>query len=131
MPIKLHILFFLSVFILHCCSSDYTENLGGDYFFRGEGGLLNDIHCRKANGGVIPATVLDYDYDNEFIIAKQKPKIPQDPLYEKEYIYKNGCDKVYYWLIIKRDNFVLGPFDFEEFKLVRNKYKVSDNLKLE
>jgi len=105
--------------------------LGGDYFFRGEGGLLNDILCRKPNGGVIPATVLDYDYDNEFIIAKQKPKLPQDPLYEKEYIYKNGCDKVYYWLIIKSDNFVLVPFDFEEFKLFRNKYKVSDNLILE
>lgn len=114
--------------IFNSCSSDYTENLGNGYFFNGEGGSLNNIYCEKSYGGRIPATVIGYDYDNDYIIAKQKPRIPQSILYEKMYEYKYGSDEYYYWIIVKDEYLVLGPFNLSEFAETRIKYKVPDNL---
>ncbi len=125
--IYLSAIFFLTL-ILQSCSNDYFENLGNDYFYRDEGGEMKDIHCKKANGGEIPATVVAYDFDDDFIIAKQKPKLPQDPLYDKDYKYNRGDKEFYYWLIAKNKNLVLGPFNLEEFNIQKNKYKVSSEL---
>ncbi len=115
-----------------CNFSDSSENLGNDYYCRHEGGDLNDIYNKhpNPNGREIPANVVDYDFDNNFIIAKQKPKLPQDPLYEKEYKYNGGVKEFYYWLIVKNENLVLGPYKLEKFNIQRNKYKVSDKLML-
>jgi hypothetical protein len=116
--------------ILQNCSSDYTENLGNDYFYRNEGGIIKDILCKKANGGEIPATVIEYNYNNDFIIAKQKPKLPQDPLYDKTYKYNLGENVLYYWLIDKENQIVYGPLNIEEFNKVKVKLKVPNELKL-
>ena len=62
---------------------------------------VKDILCKKANGGEIPATVTNFDFNDEFIIAKQKPKLPQDPLYDNNYKYNRGDKEYYYWIIIK------------------------------
>ena len=117
-------------FMVQSCSSDYTKNLGNGYFYRFEGGEMNDIFNKKANGGQIPANVVSYDFDDDFIIAKQKPKLPQDPLYEKDYKYIKGDKEYYYWLIVKESNLVLGPLNFEEFNSSRIKYKVPNNIML-
>lgn len=119
---------FLTILSTCNCSSDYVENLGDGYFYRHEGGLTNDILCRNPNGGQIPATVLSYDYDNKYIIAKQKPKLPQEPLYDKKYIYIYGSNEIYYWLIIKNEKLVLGPYNLGEFNDAKIKYNVSDKL---
>jgi len=116
------------VFLLQGCTSDYTKNLGGGYFFRNEGGDIKDILCKKPKGGEIPATVIAFDYDRKFIIAKQNPKLPQDILYENEYHYELGADTIYFWVIIKENHLVLGPLKEEEFREVREKYKISKRL---
>lgn len=121
------VIFFIAL-ILQSCSSDDFKNLGNDYFYRNEGGNIKDIHCKKANGGEIPATVIAYDFDDNFIIAKQKPKLPQDPLYDKDYEYNRGDKEFYYWLIVKNENLVLGPFNLEEFNIQRSKHKVPAKL---
>ena len=82
---------FCIALILQCCTSDYTENLGGGYFFRNEGGDLKDILSKEPKGGEVPSTVIAFDYDKNFIIAKQRPKLPQDILYEKNYNYELGA----------------------------------------
>ena len=122
----------LLISIIKCsCTSDYTQNLGQGYFYRHEGKPLNDIYNEyPQKNGRIPANVIAFDYDRNFIIAKQKPRLPQDILYEKEYEYKLGEDTIYFWLIIKEKKLVLGPLDIEEFKLARKQYNVPDNLKL-
>lgn len=109
---------------------DYTKKLSGDYFFRSEGKSLNDILSQSPNGGEIPANVIGYTYNESFIIAKQKPRIPQDILYEKNYVYENGKDQTYFWLILVKDEVVLGPMDNLEFEKIRNKYEVPEDLKL-
>ncbi len=121
---------FCVALILQCCSSDYTENLGGGYFFRNEGGDLKDILSKELKGGEIPSTVIAFDYDKNFIIAKQRPKLPQDILYEKNYNYELGADTTYFWLIIKKSRLVLGPLKEKEFREVREKHKVPESLKL-
>mgnify|MGYP001255448171 FL=1 len=115
--------------ILQCCTSDYTENLGDGYFFRNEGGDLKDILSKEPKGGEIPSTVIAFDYDKNFIIAKQRPKLPQDILYEKNYYYELGADTTYFWLIVKKNRLVLGPLKEKEFRDVRERYEVPESLK--
>ena len=120
---------FCVALILQCCTSDYTENLGGGYFFRNEGGDIKDILCKKPKGGEIPSTVIAFDYDKNFIIAKQRPKLSQDILYEKNYNYELGVDTTYFWLIIKKSHLVLGPLNEKEFREVRERYEIPESLK--
>lgn len=120
---------FCVALILQCCTSDYTENLGGGYFFRNEGGDLKDILSKEPKGGEIPSTVIAFDYDKNFIIAKQRPKLPQDILYEKNYNYELGADTTYFWLIIKKSRLVLGPLKEKEFREVRERYEIPESLK--
>ena len=120
---------FCVALILQCCTSDYTENLGGGYFFRNEGGVIKDILCKEPKGGEIPSTVIAFDYDKNFIIAKQRPKLSQDILYEKNYNYELGVDTTYFWLIIKKSHLVLGPLNEKEFREVRERYEIPESLK--
>jgi len=122
--------FFITLTLHSCNFSDSTENLGDDYLYRNEGGTIKDILSKKANGGEIPATVKSFDFNEKFIIAKQKPKLPQDPLYDNDYKYNRGEKEYYYWIIIKESNFVLGPLSLEEFNDQKNKYKIPNNLTL-
>lgn len=128
---KYYYLLIIIMMIAICsCTSDYTKDLGNGYFYRHEGYPLNDILCEKVGGGQIPATVVDYAYNDKFIIAKQKPRIPQDSMYDKTYEYKNGANVFYYWLIVKEEHIVLGPLDIDSFEKERVKYKIPKELRL-
>lgn len=105
---------------LQSCTSDYTKNLGSGYFYRFEAIDLRDIHCEKAKGGEVPADILEYAFNRDYIIAKQKPRLPQDPIYSNEYIYENGDNVIYYWIIIKRDDIILGPLNLDSFNKKAN-----------
>jgi hypothetical protein len=108
--------------------ADSSKSLSGGYFYRNEGGDIKDILSNKPDGGEIPSTVITFDYDKNFIIAKQKPKIPQDPLYSKDYYYTDGTDQNYFWLIIHDKQLVLGPMMENEFRKARQLYNVPDKL---
>jgi hypothetical protein len=114
------------------CTSDYSKNLGSGYIYRDEGCEEKEIFCEQANGGKIPKTVLVYDYDKHYIIAKQKPQkddsniLLDDTIYE----YKYGYDTIYYWIILKDFKKVIGPLTEDEFLKAIIKYKVSKTLKL-
>lgn len=124
--VKFYILtIYLISLIVQSCSSDYSKNLGDGYFYRFEASDLRDIHSENANDGEIPADIVSYDFDDDFIIAKQKPKLPQDPLYDKDYKYNRGKNEFYYWLIVKNEKLVFGPLNLDEFKALYDKYKVS------
>lgn len=126
------LLFICVLYLIQGCNigADSTKKLSGGYFYRNEGGDIKDILCENPNGGEIPSTVIDFDYDKDFIIAKQKPKIPQDPLYNKGYQYNDGRDKYYFWLIVIKKDLVFGPLSEKEFSIVRKEYNVPDKLSL-
>ena len=117
------------MFTLQSCNfSDSNKSLGNGYFYRNEGGEIKDILCKSTNRGEVPSTVVSYDFDDKFIIVKQKPKLPQDPLYNKDYEYDKGDYEFYYLLIVKKEDLVLGPLNFDEFIKQKDKYNVSDKL---
>jgi len=110
--------YFIYVIILllqSCNLSDSTQSIGNGYFYRNEGVSIKDILCEKAEGGFIPSTIVEFAYDKYFIVAKQKPEISQDPLYDLDIEYNRGKDEIYYWIIIKKEHIVLGPLSFTEF----------------
>ncbi len=121
--------FLVSYIFLSSCSSDYIRELSGGYFFRGEGGNTNDILCHFPNQREIPANIVRYNYNNDFIIAEQRPNKVDDPLYSKTN-YKLGRDTVYYWLIVNADKLVIGPMDKNEYSIELKKYKVPEILHL-
>lgn len=101
------------------CSSDNNE-LGNDYFFRNEG---HEILNHKAGIEGIPPTIINYNYDRDYILAKQKPKAINDILHE-DYNYKHGKDSTYYWVIIKKEFICLGPLDIREFDDIKLKHQI-------
>ena len=124
------IIFYLIIIFNLNCTSDYSKNLGSGYIYRDEGCEEKEIFCEQANGGTIPKTVLIYDYDRHYIIAKQKPQkdesdiLLDDTIYE----YKYGYDTVYYWIILKNNKKVIGPMSKSEFIEARRKYNVPEDL---
>lgn len=117
------------ILIIQGCTSDYSKYLGKGYFYRDEGGEIKDILCERPNGKEIPATVLDYAYNNKYIIVKQKPKLPQDPLYNRDYEYHNGESALYFWIILKEKDIAFGPMDKTEF--IAKTKELGINLKFE
>lgn len=65
----------------------------------------------------IPPTVIDYEYDNDYILAKQSPKIPLEQIYYdfNDIVYPLGLDTTYYWIIEKKTGEVVGPLSYYEF----------------
>ncbi len=123
-------LLIIFAFLIQGCiiDADSTRKLSGGYFYRNEGGDIKNILCENPNGGEIPSTIIDFSFDKKFIIAKQLPKIPQDPLYNKSYQYKDGYDKYYFWLIVIEKDLVLGPLNEKEFSIIRKEYNVPEKL---
>ena len=109
--------------------SDRTESLGSGYFLREEGGAIRDILSERAGGREVPATVTAVAYDDDFILAQQRPKSPPDPLYEAEYVYPDP-DRDYFWIINKRDDSISGPLSLQEFEDARASLGVSEDLVL-
>jgi hypothetical protein len=125
--------FSLSIIVLILLQScnlggDYSSELSGNYFYRAEGSDLNDILSHSRGGKEIPANVIGYDYDSEFIVAKQKPAKTDEPLYEGVYVYPRGREETYYWLIVHRPHLILGPMSELEFKVATKKYNVPESL---
>lgn len=79
----------------------------------------------------IPPYVLSYDYDERFIVAKQRPKEYNEAIYDRmEYVYPLGRETTYYWLILKKEQKVLGPLDSNKYEQLKSEYNVSDKLVL-
>jgi hypothetical protein len=116
--------FFFFLFLSLMCDTD-SEKIGNGFVYNAE--------QKHIIGKVdIPPTIISYDYNNDFIVAKQKPKKYNEAIYdEMEYVYPLGRDTVYYWLIIKEKQKIVGPLDYDDFLLLKRAYKVPNNLKLQ
>lgn len=116
--------FFFFLFLSLMCDTD-SKKIGNGFVYNAE--------QKHIIGKVdIPPTIISYDYNNDFIVAKQKPKKYNEAIYdEMEYVYPLGRDTVYYWLIIKEKQKIVGPLDYDDFLLLKRAYKVPNNLKLQ
>lgn len=120
-------------------SSNPEKSLGNDYFLEDD---RYSIYNRFPNGVPdIPPTVVNYNYNRRYIIAKQNLNGEwPDPLYFEDYDYHRlymdedtykryfedmpGSDTIfeyittrdYYWIIDKQESSFYGPMQLEEFK---------------
>mgnify|MGYP002401421884 CR=1 FL=1 len=116
------LLFLLLAFSFSTCS-DRTRDLSGGYFLREEGAEMVDILSYSSTGREIPANVISYNYDEDFIIACQQPLKSDNIMYTNtQYFY--GRDSIYYWLIVHHSKLVLGPLSKSQFVDALSKYKV-------
>jgi len=129
--LKIIFLIIGAILLLSIFSLFWTDNkkMGKGYVYYADNKMIT-----SSDGlyGEIPSVVLSFDYDNNFIIAEQKP-LENDPnalLYDFEYKYLEGYNTNYYWLIIKKEKKVIGPMNKEEFMKQRNKYNVPEKLTL-
>ena len=118
----LHILFF------------YSRITRNEPFFLGDDFMYypgsKHISPERENSPSIPSFIIDYDFDDAYIIAKQRPEqFAPDWNGWRDVVYPNGYDTTYYWLIVKSDKKVIGPLDSTEFELIRKEYAVSDKLR--
>lgn len=68
-------LIFCSLFFFQCGggSSDFYEELSGNYFYRGEGRGSNEILSHSPKQKSIYSEVINYSFNDDFIIALQQP----------------------------------------------------------
>lgn len=115
--------------LLLCFFLFFSQMCDTDSKDLGNGFVYNTEHKHILGKIDIPPTVISYDYDKHFIVAKQKPKEFNEAIYDKmEYVYPLGRDTVYYWLIIKQEQKVFGALDYDSFLQLKKEYKVPDNL---
>ncbi|MDD2386983.1 MAG: DUF3997 domain-containing protein [Bacteroidales bacterium] len=127
--IKTCIFFFFIILILQSCNYNNDKNLGDGFVYYSDHEMISNS---TGTYGEIPSTILEYKHNEKFIIATQKP-IENDPnalLYDTEYDYKEGCDAVYYWIILKETKTTIGPMTKVEFIEAREKHNISENLTL-
>ncbi|UTD13033.1 DUF3997 domain-containing protein [Treponema denticola] len=80
----------------------------------------------------IPPEVLMYQYDDNFIVAKQKPRRYKEfnYTYNEGYKYSKGLDSEYYWIIKKKEKKVFGPLEYSQFIRLCDEFYVPENLRL-
>lgn len=119
------ILLFCLFLVFSLLYDDNTKNLGS--------GFKYDTNRKDILGKIdIPPTIISFDYDKHFIIAKQRPTEFHHAIYDKmDYIYPLGRDTIYYWLIIKQEQKILGPLDSIQFLEHKKKCNIPDKLILQ
>lgn len=126
--IILTILFVISiVYIIKLFWDDSNGYLGSGYTYKSDTEEIYNEYPDKF--GEIPPTIISFDYNNKFVIAKQKPRIPINSIY-KDYNYSRGDSATYYWIIIKRQKITLGPLNINEFEKLKEKYDIPNSLSL-
>lgn len=109
--LSLSIMMFLTAILFSC--DNKSIDLGSHFIYDTEhqyisghqiGILYPLIIKHQPNRKDIPPIVMDYKYDNDYILVKQKPKIPLEQIYYdyNEIIYPSGLDTTYYWIIEKK-----------------------------
>ena len=110
--------FFLAVVFLfvYWGSQPFTVKFSKDFYYDYD---LNSIFG-NSKAGDIPPEIIDFSYDNNFVVVKQKPKSKYSGMYNcpEDLNYKNGIDETYYWLISLKEKKVYGPMLLEEYNIL-------------
>lgn len=117
------------ILLCACFDKGHEVELGDGYCLRSVGDVIRDITCCNRYCRGIPLVVLDYKYNDNFIILRQVPD-SQDFIHDSSIYYKYGIDSVYYWIIEKRKNAIIGPMSFHEYQDARDSLNFSNEFNL-
>lgn len=96
-------------------SSNDEVKLGNNYIYDAE-------HQHIIGAIDIPPVIINYKYNEKFIVAKQSPTAFDNIIYDKmKYDYYLGRDTIYYWIIDKQTGKVWGPIDYNKYTLLLSK----------
>lgn len=117
-----------TIFLASC--GDEAETLSGGYTYRLEGSASYIGHKSAGRTGkIIPCDVLDYDYNEDFVIVSQKPNPSCPPDLNRDDALHSGYD-INYWIADNRRDELLGPLSLEDFMKKREELSVPDKLQL-
>ena len=108
---------------------DGLYELGDDFcYYEDLAAVMND----NIDLTDIPPKILSYQYDDNFIVAKQKPRRYKEfnYTYNEGYKYFKGLDSEYYWIIKKKEKKVFGPLEYSQFIRLCDEFYVPENLRL-
>lgn len=84
-----------------------NEDLGGGYTYYSEQKFISGDY-------EIPPVVLEYKYNDNVIVVKQRPMKHGNIMYAENNYYL-GRDTIYYWIIEKNSQKIIGPTDQKSF----------------
>ena len=121
--------FFACIFIIvsSCSGRDYIESLPGGYQFISESNEQSFIYGKGDE--FIPCTVIDYVFDDNFILICQKPSEPCIHT-DATGLDVENVDIIQFWIVDIREDKLLGPFILTEYLQKRNNIGVPERLTL-
>jgi hypothetical protein len=135
-------------------NSSFEELPGGSYF-RVSGSKLNYIGSHNSLHRTIYSRIIAYEYNNEFIVAAQKPnfeyhrgiiaselntgredfrileKAADSILAHDPYYLKIFSAEVNFWIIVSKSHELIGPLTKDEYRAKRKELKIPDDLELD
>ncbi len=119
---------FISVILLGSCNlSDQVEQLSGNCIFISEGPKDQII---EGENFWIPCQVTRYAYNDDFIIAAQKPT-RECFRGSDNFSYSIGKDSTYYWIVVHKEGLLIGPLTRSELVSKKEFYQIPDDLEVE
>lgn len=132
--VVLLIIFFL-FFGKYIGPQKYTEKLSGGYIFQSKGHDFNKIRKNIYIQGdkYIPSNVINYSYNDIFIIAAQEPN--NYDLYLYNHVidsnnFYNYQELIEFWIISHEDSTIYGPMSLSNYIKKRKELSVPEDLKL-
>lgn len=110
------------VFLYSCSFSDYSTELGDDYIFVSESNSSQYIYNSNDSNftQVIPCTIIEYSYDSEYILTKNRMNIDCS---NSGYI-----DTIsFYYILDKKKKLCIGPLDSNTFIIKKKQLNISIN----
>ena len=107
--------YILVLFLLFFTGCDDLENLPYGYQYVSEN-MTNTVISNGYGKTAISCMVLDYKYNDQYLIAKQAYYPYGNDLNQcfsttiTENIYKQEKGKIYYWLIDMKNDILFGPY---------------------
>lgn len=115
----------ISLIILFSLFSFISLFINYDNIELGNGFVYNEERKDILGKIDIPPQIISYERDEKYVIVKQLPSKYHNVIYNKiHYEYTNGRNSIYYWLIEKNKQNVMGPMDSLDFIRILKEKKI-------
>jgi hypothetical protein len=119
------------------CIEKFPLKIGENYFIEYDSNG-NVCLLDSNNSIIITGEIINFKYDSLFILIEQKPidlilkEVDTDPKisYKKRKEIVKKSKVRLYWMILKNENKIFGPYNLEEFKFKNREMNKNKNLSL-
>lgn len=106
------------------CGGDLSEGIGDNYTYIDEGAYSKYISPHRAGEPEIPCTVISYVFNDQYIIAIQKPNKACSSTVDIGNSYN-------FWIINQPEKNLIGPLSLEDYLKKRQELGIPEDLKVE